>query len=317
MMKNCYLITGGNGNLARQLSTLLGERDCQVVLLDTAPPAAQNGRTNCEYVTGDITDPSGMRGVFARYKPTHVLHFASILSGKAEEDRRLAWRVNANATFELMELAVESKVTQFFLPSTGATYGRNVPDPLPPDFPQWPENLYGVTKVAIERLGHYHHAKHGLDFRCLRFPVIISRYAPPAAVSAYASHAFVAAAEGKSFSFPVPRASGISTIYIKDVLGGIIRFLDAPAASLSQRAYNLHSMAPTAEDIALAIAARIPGFSYRFEPIEQVTRLIDAWPFSHIDQSARADWGWSPRYDLARMADDFLAELLPSRPSIP
>jgi hypothetical protein len=36
---------------------------------------------------------------------------------------------------------------------------------------------------------------------------------------------------------------------------------------------------------------------------------VDAWPFGHIDQAARADWGWNPRFGLELMADDFIAEL--------
>ncbi len=317
MKKDCYLITGGNGNLARQFSELLGKRDCEIVLLDTAKSGTEVPRPNCKYFTCDITDSGELRSVFAQFKPTHVLHFASLLSGKSEEDRRLAWKVNVSATFELMELAVEFQVRQFFLPSTTATYGSNAADPLPPDFPQWPENLYGVTKVAIERLGNYHCVKHGLDFRCLRFPLIVSRFAPPAAVSAYASHAYVAAVDGLPFSFPVGPASGISTIYIKDVLEGIMRFLDAPVGKLSRRTYNLHSISPTARDIALAISGRIPGFSYSFNPVPMVVTLIDSWPFAYIDKPARDDWGWNPRFDLKEMTDDFLAELRLSRRSEP
>ena len=47
-------------------------------------------------------------------------------------------------------------------------------DPLPEDFPQWPENMYGVTKLAVERFGIYLNQNYGFDFRCLRFPMVLS-----------------------------------------------------------------------------------------------------------------------------------------------
>ena len=203
-------VTGGNGNLAVPLVAQLARSGSAVLVLDPAPPAAPLDYV--EYVAGDIRDSALIRSLFARHRPTHVLHLAGILSRRSEEDRRLAWAVNAAATFELFECALEFESGTFFLPSTGATYGPDLPDPLPETHPQWPANFYGATKVAAERLGVYYAQKHGLDFRALRLPVVISRNAPPAALTAYASHAFVAAAAGRPFEFPVPptTASGYS-----------------------------------------------------------------------------------------------------------
>ena len=74
------------------------------------------------------------------------------MSSAADPPR--AWRVNASAAVELLELAAEHGVQRFFFPSTSATYGGRLPDPLPEDHPQWPDNIYGATKVAVERVGN-------------------------------------------------------------------------------------------------------------------------------------------------------------------
>jgi threonine 3-dehydrogenase len=307
-MPERFLITGGNGNLARQLAFDLARGGNKIVLLDISGPA-DGDATGCEFVKGDITDPMCLRHVFERYKPSHVLHMASMLSGSSENDRQRAWQVNAVASIALLELSLACKVECFFFPSTAATYGTGLADPLPEDFPQWPENFYGVTKVAVERAGCYFYLKKGLNFRSIRLPFVISRFAPPGALTAYASHAFVEAVSTGSFSFPVRDDSVVSSIYVKDVIAGILNFIQAPNSHLTRRVYNVHGCSPTAGEIASAIKSRMPDFIYAFNPDVDAVRLTDAMPVTIQDNSARNDWGWNPVYDLEKMTDDLLHEL--------
>jgi len=307
-MPERYLITGGNGNLARQLALTLTGDDRMILLLDINAPVSETPE-GCEFMKGDIASPSCVQEVFDRYRPTHVLHMASMLSGSSENNRQRAWHVNATASINLLELSLATGVSCFFFPSTAATYGSDPEDPLPEDFPQWPENFYGVTKVAVERAGCYFHMKKGLNFRSLRLPFVISRYAPSGALTAYASHAFLNAAAGNPFAFPVREHTAVSSIYVKDVLAGIEKFMRAPDERLTRRVYNLHGCSPSANDIASAIKSRVPEFEYSFEPHPDVVRLTDAMPEVLKDGSARNDWGWGPEYDLQRMADDLLLEL--------
>ena len=87
------------------------------------------------------------------------------MSGSSEEDIAATWEINATASFKLMQLAVERGIEQFFFASTAASYGPVDQNPMPLNFEQWPESLYGATKVAVERAGVYFTHKHGLDFR--------------------------------------------------------------------------------------------------------------------------------------------------------
>jgi hypothetical protein len=125
--------------------------------------------------------------------------------------------------------------------------------------PGWPENLYGATKVGVERPYHYYHVKHGLDYRRLRFPLIV-----------------------------------------KDVIEGILGFRDVPEGKLTHRVYNLHGIAPTAEDIALAIAAR----GRLGSPTASRWSVPAPGP-----AGPPSDWGWNPGFGRGEMANDLLAEL--------
>ena len=139
------LITGGAGNLARQLSADLAEAGHRVVLVDL-PPSAPG--LPFEYHVADISDRVRLESILAEVRPNRVIHFASLLSGGSEDDRELAWRVNVDGAFGLFEAALANGVSSIFFPSSVAAYGSPLPETVPPDQPQWPSGLYGVTKAC-------------------------------------------------------------------------------------------------------------------------------------------------------------------------
>jgi len=303
------LITGGNGNLGQLVAEQLLQRGQRVIKFDIPGTEPAEQSDNEVVITGDIRDTDALEKIISEHRPDIIYHLASLLSGSSELDLTDAWGVNATSSFELMKLALKYDVNKFFFASTIATYGDVDDDPMPEDYAQWPENMYGVTKVAVERLGVYFKARHGLDFRCLRFPLVVSPYAPKSAVTAFPSHALRAAFEGDSFVFPVSENVGMSTIFLEDVVDSIVRFCAADRSSLSRHVYNLHAYYLSAGMVAEAALERFPDFDYYFEPVDSVERLIANWPDVMSDSSAHDDWNWNPRFDLSRSVDR-MCELL-------
>ena len=312
-MERTYLITGGAGNLACQLTLELARDGGRIVLMDPASRPVARVAADCDYVVGDVTRPAEIAAVIKRHRPSVIFHFASLLSGRSEEDREAAWRVNMDGAFALFESAVANGVETVVFPSSLAAYGGPLPSPLPEDFPQWPSGLYGVTKAAVERLGVYYHRQHGLDFRCLRLPVTVSEFAPPGAASAYASRLFVESVRDGCYTLRVRPQTGPAIIFVKDVIRALTAILQAPSERLSRRVYNIFAMAPSAQELAEAVVDRVPHAQVKFDPNPDVVALIESWPVNIDDGSARADWNWQPRYDLPRMADEFVAALLECR----
>lgn len=307
-MASC-LITGGGGNLACQLTHRLAKAGYMSTLADIVDRPTGAVAEGTAYVRCDMTDADALHSLIRTRRPTLVLHMASLLSGGSEQNRDLAMRLNVDASFRLFEICLAEGVRRVFFPSSVAAYGGTLPNPLPEDHPQWPEGLYGVTKVAVERLGVYYHARHGIDFRCLRLPIVVSAHAPPGAASAYVSHAFLETSRGRPFVFRVRPETRGSVIYVEDVLDAIVRLCDAPADSMSRRVYNIFGLSPSAQDVADVIRERIPEAALSFEPDDAVVSLIESWPVRVVDDSARRDWGWNPRYDLKALADHFLENL--------
>lgn len=308
-MPTKYFVTGGGGNLTCQLTHLLPVPGDQIVLFDIAERPVAPVAAGCRYVQGDVTSPQDVSRALDRHRPEWVLHMASLLSGASERDRRRAWQVNLASTFELLEAMLARGLRRIFFPSSLASYGVGVGDPLPEDAPQWPTGLYGMTKVACERLGVYCHERHGIDFRCLRLPIVLSPHTPAGAASSYASRAFVESATLGAYAFPVNPTTRASMMYVADALAGIVRLVSAPEEALSRRVYNIHSISPEARQIAAAIQARLPAARLTFAPDPLVVSLVESWPGTIIDDSSRRDWGWQPEFDLDRLAAAFLNEL--------
>ena len=295
------LITGGNGNLGFLVAERLAAQGVDIVRFDI--PASGREGPGAE-VLGDIRDHALLASVMADHQPDAIIHLASLLSGSSEEDLDVSWEINATGSFRLLRLAQDHGLTgPFLFASTVATYGADLPDPLPGDTEQWPRGIYGATKVAVERLGWYFKVKHGLDFRCLRFPLVYSPFAPPSAMTAYPSHAFKAAAEGRAFTFPVSRGTGMSTLFLNDVVRSICELAMADKARLTKPAYNLHSFCASAEDVENAIKARWQGFACDYVPHPAVEGMLTAAPDVIDDSDARRDWDWKPEYDFQKSAE--------------
>ena len=297
------LITGGNGNIGRLLAERLVAKNIEVIRFDL-PGIEPETHTPLEtIITGDIRDHSLLEEAFKTHKPDAVYHLASLLTGSSEANLDAAWEINATASFKLLKLSKENHVDMFFFASTFASYGQDMPSPMPEEQSQWPENIYGVTKIAVERLGNYFKSKHGLDFRCLRFPLVISPFAPPTAVTAFPSHAFKAAVEGSPFIFPVKPETSVSTLFLQDVINSIMAISFSEKEQIMQAAYNLHAYSLSAKMVADEILKRFPDFKYSFEPQDTVQTLLKGWPDIMIDKAAQEDWNWKPEYDFKQSAE--------------
>ena len=286
------LITGGNGNLGRLAAERFEDMGSRVVSIDIPGSEGPHTKARSAVVTGDIRDRELVASVLETHRPDAVLHLASLLSGSSEADPETAWEVNATASFALMRLASERVPGPFVFASTIATYAGALPSHLPEDAPQWPDTVYGATKVAVERLGVWMKSTRDFDFRCLRIPLVLSPFAPPGAVTAYPSHAVTAAAAGRHFTFPVRPESGMSTLFIDDVVGrprGPQRLRSA--AGFPGIVYNLHGFHAPAEAVAKAIQERLPNSSFDYAPDARLDRMMDAWPDTIDCSAADEDWG--------------------------
>jgi nucleoside-diphosphate-sugar epimerase len=99
-------------------------------------------------------------------------------------------------------------------------------------------------------------------------------------------------------------------MYMPDALRGIVELMEAePGRLVHRNAFNVTAMSLTPEILAAEIRRHLSGFTidYQVDPVRQA--IADSWPNSLDDSAARAEWGWSPTYDLASMTADMLEKL--------
>ncbi|XP_021913061.1 L-threonine 3-dehydrogenase, mitochondrial isoform X5 [Zootermopsis nevadensis] len=199
-----------------------------------------------------------------------------------------------------IELAKQYKL-KIFVPSTIGAFGPESPrNPTPNVAVQRPKTIYGVSKVHAELLGEYYFHRYGLDFRCLRFPGVISSDPPGGGTTDYAVAIFHDVLQTGRFECYLSPDTRLPMMYIKDCLRALWEFMVTPSAKLKRRVYNVTAMSFTPEELAAEIAKQVPEIKVTYRP-DSRQLIADSWPQVFDDSAAREDWGWRHEYDITKL----------------
>jgi threonine 3-dehydrogenase len=305
------LITGGTGNLGSRLAIPLVQRGDRVISFDvrSEPHFDSTEFRQVQVVVGDLADRQRVLEVVREHKIETIFHLGAVLSSSAEENPHDAWRANVDGMVNVVDAARFGDARRVVFSSTIATYGPHLPEQLTEDAPQWPVSLYGVTKVAGERLGVYYQQQFGLDFRAIRLPAVIAARGSGGGASAYVSAAFEQSVFKGGYEFYVNRTTRAPMLYIADAVRGFLDLHDAPAKNLSRRVYNIAGIAPSAEELAQAIRAHLPKVDLRYRPDALKCAIVESWPHRIDDSAARKDWGWKSTWNLERTTTEVIEVL--------
>ncbi len=294
------LITGGNGSMGSRLAAPLVRRGDEVTLLDRAaePRARTPEFERCRVAVADIADIEQLSRIVSGGEFDSIFHLAALMSSDAEANPDAAWQVNMVGTHNVLEAARKHGAGRVVFTSTVASYGRMTEDPVPVDAPQWPESLYGATKVVGERLGVYYHHRFGVDFRGLRLVATVAPFGSTGGASGYCSRVYLDAVRKGAYDFYLDPETRAPIIYIEDAVSALIALHDAPASDLTRRVYTLSGIAPSAEEMAFSILRVLPNVTFNYRPDPVLNAIVDSWPDRYDDSASRTDWGWNPRFDL-------------------
>ncbi len=320
------LITGANGEIGQSLIHWFKANapEKPIIALDVQPLMESLRPLISLAIKADITDPASYEPMLIDSHIDTIFHLAALLSTTAERNPPLGHRVNVDGTFNLLNLAMEiskrhSHAAKFIFPSSIAVHGikqkRNDEAVREDDYLS-PSTMYGINKLYCEDLGGYysdHYGKTwenpppGVDFRCVRFPGIISAdTTPTGGTSDYAPEMIHAAAQGKSYHCFVNEKTTIPFMTMPDALNALIHLSEAPLENLLRRVYNVTGFSISAGEIAQVVREAFPDCQIDFAPNPARQQIVDSWPALLDDTPARKDWGWQPQHDVHSAFADYL-----------
>jgi threonine 3-dehydrogenase len=335
MRKKVVLITGASGEIGHALIDQLsngGEYDLVTLDLQDLPREALDKVKR--HIKGSITDKILVDNLASEFEIDMIYHLAALLSTRAEITPGTAHRVNVEGTLLLLEMAAEQsqfrgKPVQFIFPSSIAAYG--MPDlETKAQYPQvrewewnYPTTMYGANKLYCERLGIYFsdHYKQlseekptTLDFRCLRYPGLISAFTVPSGgTSDYGPEMLHAAAQGEPYACFVRPDTTINFMAMPDAVKAAVDLAHAPAENLTQRVYNVSSFSLSAAEFREKVLEFFPDAEISFEVHQKRQGIVDSWPMDTDDKHSRRDWNWSPEYDIDRCFREYLVPNIKKR----
>ena len=306
------LVTGGNGFIGAEIVRLLHERgEGPIHVAHRSSNLTRLGALadKVELHPLDMADEDAVAALVQAVRPRVLYHFAAMLSGPGEADPQALLRSNVIGLIRLFEEARLAGTEQLIFASSIGTYGRDLGDgPITDMSQQRPGLVYGVGKVFGENLGAYYRTKYGLDYRGIRYPAIIGPGVTTRSLLQYTSWAIEYAAKDQPFEIWVTPETAVPILYFKDAARAALDLSSAPSDPITSINYLVDGVPPmpSASELVDAVRVVVPKAELSFKPDPQIQAMVEGVSRSIDDSCARAEWNWSPAYDLPGMIDDFV-----------
>jgi nucleoside-diphosphate-sugar epimerase len=293
------LVTGAAGMIGRKLvarlvgdGTVVGRDITALDLHDIVAPSKPEAEFPCETFAGDLSDPEQIATLIGR-SPDVVFHLAGIVSGEAEADFDLGYRVNLDGTRAFFDaIRLSGICPRVVFSSSIAVFGGPFPDVIPDDFHTVPLSSYGTQKLVGEALLTDYSRRGFVDGVGIRLPTICVRPGKPnKAASSFFSGIIREPLDGNQASLPVPRSVVHTHASPRSAVNFLIHAAGLPSEAIGQRrCLNMPGVAVTVGEQIEALA-RVGGKDVaalvRDEPDEAVWALVKNWPTRFEAKRAR------------------------------
>ena len=165
------LITGGAGYIGSITATAVLRRGHGVVVLDDLSTGHRAAvPEEAAFVAADIADQAAVAAAIEAHEVDAVMHFAALsLVGDSMRRPLDYYGNNVSGSVALLRALEATGVKRFVLSSTAAVYGTPRSVPIPETAELAPENVYGETKLTVERLLGWLAQTTGLGYAALRY----------------------------------------------------------------------------------------------------------------------------------------------------
>lgn len=315
------LVTGGAGYIGSHVAKELvcggqdvvildnfstGHRETVDWIRDAAAGTDKAGRL--ELAVGDTGDREKVIKVLRDYAVEAVVHLAAFSQvGESMLDPGRYFDNNVSRAVNLLECMRTCGVKRIVFSSTAAVYGEPVEVPITETHPWQPTNVYGESKLMVEKILQWYDRIHGVKYAALRYFN---------AAGADASGRFGEWHEPETHLIPIvmqkvlgqrealtvygedyPTADGTCVrdyIHVTDLAQAHILALQALSRGMDSRVYNLgngsgYSVKEVIRTVAEAVGEPIPYTVGERRPGDPAVLVASS-------DKIRAELGWQPVY---------------------
>ena len=163
------LVTGGAGYIGSVLVNKLIEQGHQVnVIDDLSNGFRENVDRRAKFTEGSILDKGNLNQALEGVEVVYHLA-AKIRVEEGEAKPELYKKVNIEGTLDLIKACVDKKIAKFIFASTAAVYGDPEEFPVNENSKTNPVNVYGATKLEIDKYLEANAKNMGISTICFRF----------------------------------------------------------------------------------------------------------------------------------------------------
>lgn len=297
------LVTGGTGFIGAHVVSQLVELGHAVACFDLKgpTPVLEPVADDVAFVRGDVTDAVQVATAVAEFDPDRIVHLASLLGRGSQANPRRAIDVNVSGTLDLLEIAAGHGVDRVVVASSVSSYGHvSGADRLDETVPQHPENVYGLTKYVVERLGDVYRSKTGIEFAAME-PV---HGLGPDRERGNVEAAFVVKAAVSGTPIRVPDVpNSLEMIYVGDTARAFVAAVTADAVPHDRYLVGSGERATLAEIVEM-VRGRVPDADLELFDPEDAGELA-LHPLTDTSR-LREDFGWEPRYSIEEAVEVYV-----------
>jgi UDP-glucose 4-epimerase len=164
-------VVGGAGYIGSVTAAELLRRGHQVTVYDSLVHGHRAAvPEGARLVVGGTGDAAALQEALAAAPFDAAIHFGGFIeAGESMRDPGRFFANNVAATITLINALLEARVERLVFSSSAGVYGEPERLPIPEDHPLRPVNVYGETKVLVERMLRWYGERRGLRWVALRY----------------------------------------------------------------------------------------------------------------------------------------------------
>ena len=313
------LVTGASGFVGLNLVEALLGRGEDVVAYDAQaiPESARRAFASLsgalEEVVGDVRDDAALNRLFEELAIDRAWHGAAVTGAydREREDGRTILDVNTMGTHAVLDAARRRGVRRFVFASSSSVYGESLYHyaEVNEETPPLPNDIYGISKYAGERLSLRYQTMWNMDVVCARIGAVFGPWERDTGYRDLLSTVFqlaCLAVEGKEAVLP-PRDLRRDRVYGRNVAEGLVALLFAEAPTFE--IYNLASGATVSNHPwCERLKTRYPAFTYRVAASGEEANVDHHETQNRGAQSMRRmaeDIGFRPKFSPDEALEDY------------